>query len=147
MSRSSAAWWRQDNGKHPWVLKRRPLMTTEDEWDETGETWWNWYRVTIVMWTWSICPFWCLKLFWCACMLAEVRDVSVVWVVWLDLGNFTRVIRYTYIYMHIIVFYNYIHNYDHLFFDTFQDTLCCTILPPHRLAAIETARFMLIKEI
>ena len=30
---------------------------------------------------------------------------------------------------------------------TFQDTLCCTILPPHRLAAIETARFMLIKEI
>lgn len=112
MSRSSAAWWRQDNGKHPWVLKRRPLMATEDEWDETGETWWNWccYRVTIVMWTWSICHLWCLKLFWCACMLAEVRDVSVVCVVWLDLGNFTRVIRYIYIYNCRIYIYLQLHT-------------------------------------
>lgn len=91
-------------------------------------------------------------------MLAEVRDVSVVCVVWLDLGNFTRVIRYIYIYncRIYIYIYNYIHNYDHLcLFYLVEEKvernipryIMLKILPPHRLAAIETARFMLIKEI
>ena len=60
-------------------------------WDETGETWWSWYRVTMVMWTWSVCDLWCLKLVWCAWMLVWVRDGSVVWLAWLDLVNFIMV--------------------------------------------------------
>lgn len=65
-----------------------------------------------------------------------------------------------YIYIYIIVeyiyIYNYIHNYDHLcLFYLVEEKvernipryIMLKILPPHRLAAIETARFMLIKEI